>query len=234
MHGTFLNLIIYLFLAPSLNQQKSLQATMSGQDNGEEFDTIFSCRRSGLPFPSNAKVVDNIGDVDVPVLICLAGFPDTASVWDPLVHQPELQSSHHVIALGLPGNHLDKLPSNHRWGYTIDEIQEALHKVVLYCQRHGAKTIHLVCHDWGATYGFLYVQEHKQENHIQKYAALDIGIMKPNDMPLVEILKMMAYMIWFAVCFVASNLLGGTFASVLLSLYPWKAIGPLNDKEVSI
>ena len=194
--------------------------------SGEELDTIFSCQRSGLPFPSNKKD-------SVPVLICLAGFPDTASVWDPLVHQPELQRSHHIIALGLPGYHLDKLPSDHTWGFTIDEIQEALHKVVLYCRRNDSKNIHLLGHDWGALYGYIYVQEHKDDNLIQKYAALDIGISKPSEMPLAGTLKAIGYMVWLALCFVVNNLLGSSFASVLIKLYPWKYIGPLNWKEVS-
>ena len=225
-----LNLFVYLFLAPSLHRQNSLQAgstIMSGHQDNQALDTIFSCKRSGLPLLSTANNAK-----DTPVLICLAGFPDTASVWDPLVHQPELQTSHHIIALGLPGNHLDALPADHKWGYTIEEIQEALHKVVLYCSRQGAKQIHLLCHDWGASYGFLYVQEHKTDKLVQKYAALDIGIFKPKDMPLVGLLRMVSYMMWFAMCFVASNIFGGPFASFLLRLYPWKAVGPLNDKEV--
>ena len=205
-----------------------------------EIETIFSCQRSGLPFPTSETTKEKRNSNAIkntpPILICLAGFPDTASVWDPLIHQPELQSSHHIIALGLPGNHLDALPPDHTWGYTIDEIQDALHKIVFYCHKHGATNIHLLCHDWGAAYGYLYVQEHNKEDNllVQKYAALDIGIFKPKEMPVVGLLRMVSYIIWFAMCFVINNILGGTVASFVMGLYPWKTIGPLNDKEVRI
>jgi len=227
--------LVYFFLASSPKRQRHylpvtsciITATVrkmgaQQQEQQDVLDTIFSCQRSGLPFSK-----------DTPVLICLAGFPDTASVWDPLVHRPELATSHHVIAMGLPGNHLNELPADHKWGYTIDEIQEALHRVVLYCHRNGAKIIHLLCHDWGANYGYLYVQEHKDEALVQKYAALDIGIFNPYQMPKVGMLKFIGYMLWFAFVFVTNNLIGSNMASKLIKVYPWKLIGPLNDEEVS-
>lgn len=194
----------------------------------EDLDTVFDCQRSGLPYPPKK------GQDDVPVLICLAGFPDTAAVWSPLVNDAKLQRSHHIIALGLPGLQLDELPADHKWGYTNDEIQQELHKVVLYCHRlhpNNKAAIHLLAHDWGAAYCYLYVEEHASQ--INKYAALDVGLLKVPELPITNILRVLAYFWWLAAVFVVHNLVSKYWASRLIKIYPWGAIGPLFNDEVS-
>lgn len=191
----------------------------------EELKTVFDFHRSGLPYPPIEVTKDT------PILLCLAGFPDSASVWDPLTNHKELQSTHHVITMGLPGFQEDKLPDDHKWGYSLEEIQEELHQVVLYCHRRhpcNQATIHLVGHDWGAMYCYTYIQGHAER--IDKYCALDIGLMYKTEMSLLQSLSLQGYFALFSLAFIVNNLLSKMLASLMIKLYPWGLIGPLDDK----
>ncbi|CAB9498852.1 expressed unknown protein [Seminavis robusta] len=196
----------------------------------DELDTIFDCRRSGIKYPPQSKE-----GKEVPVLICLAGFPDSASVWEPLISQKELQSTHHIVALGLPGMHRDSLPDDHRWGYSPMEILVELHKVVTKVQEmHPEKkpTIDLCAHDWGSIYAYIYVQQHPEI--IRKFVSLDIGLMEANEMPFGNTLKTVAYFLCFALAFIVRNLISASIASKVIELYPWKSIGPMTSVDTRI
>jgi pimeloyl-ACP methyl ester carboxylesterase len=188
----------------------------------EELKTIFDFQRSGLPYPPKEATKD------VPVLLCLAGFPDSASVWNPLITHKELQSTHHVIAMGLPGFQ-NELPPDHKWGYTVQEIAQELHKIVQYCHRqHPYKqaTIHLVGHDWGAHYCFYYVQNNS--DRIDKYAALDIGLVyQLSDTTLPDFLRLMGYFLLFSFAFTVQTWMSKSLASLMIEWYPWDWVGPM-------
>jgi pimeloyl-ACP methyl ester carboxylesterase len=193
----------------------------------EQLQTIFDYQVSGLAFPPPD------GKDEVPMLICLAGFPDTASVWSALTSHPELQTTHHIIALGLPGMQQDALPLDRKWGHLFDEIVAELHKIVRYCRRvHPNVKIHLCGHDWGALLCYLYLQQNPDLIH--KYASLDIGLMEAHEMPLSNTVKCFGYMFLFALVFVLQNLLGAALAVKLLDIYPWGLIGPLNKSETIV
>jgi pimeloyl-ACP methyl ester carboxylesterase len=191
----------------------------------EQLKTIFDYEVSGLAFPQDGKG-------DIPVLLCLAGFPDTASVWSALTSHAQLQTTHHIIALGLPAMQQSALPMDRKWGFSFDEIVAELHKIVRYCRRvHPNVKIHLCGHDWGAMLCYLYLQKHPDVIH--KHASLDIGLMEAHQVPLTSMMKLFGYFFLFALVFVLQNLLGPALAVKLLNIYPWRLIGPLNAQETT-
>ena len=161
---------------------------------------------------------------DVPTLILVAGFPDTATSWSRL--SKHFEETHHIIALHLPDYEKEKLSSDHFWGYSFDEISSGLLEVIKPHYDAGSK-IHLVGHDWGSLYA--QILESKYPNLLHKLILLDVGKVKFTELSLKAIksnILILMYQIWLAFAFLISRVTE-TIALIWILSYPWDFIGPV-------
>lgn len=164
-----------------------------------------------------------------PVLILLSGFPDTASSWSRL--SPHFASTHHILALAMPGYEDDTLPPHLRWGYRLPDIVSAFSGLIQPYKDLGCP-IHLVGHDWGALIVLLFAAAVDAINQgptklIDKLVVLDVGVVDLKELNFKQIAVMLCYQGFFAFIFYISRFLPREgWALPLLLLYPWSLIGP--------
>lgn len=172
-------------------------------------------------------IYDKISGLDItptstpPVIIFLAGFPDTVKSWSRL--KPHFESTHHVVTLALPDYESNKL--NKFWGYSFTEIINNIKQLIhYYREEKGCKTIHLVGHDWGSYMVSLFSSRYP--HLVTKLVLLDIGVMVPTEMDVKTFLVNASYVLYLAFMFLLSRIIFDKFVLVLIGLYPWYFIGP--------
>jgi hypothetical protein len=74
---------------------------------------ILKVHRSGLP-------VVGKDDELPPVLIMIAGLPDTAATWTAFAKH--FESSYHVVTMAYPFMDQESLPSDRKWGYSTKRL----------------------------------------------------------------------------------------------------------------
>jgi cis-3-alkyl-4-acyloxetan-2-one decarboxylase len=79
-------------------------------------------------------------------LVFVQGWPDDASLWDDAV--AALAAKYRCVRVTLPNFGGDRTA---RWGYTTDEIVDALGELLRTAGR--GKPVTLVLHDWGCYWG---------------------------------------------------------------------------------
>jgi pimeloyl-ACP methyl ester carboxylesterase len=128
-------------------------------------------------------------------IVFIQGWPDSASLWDEAV--AALGSTYRCVRVTMPN--FDGQRSV-RWGYTTDEIVDALTELVREAAKNGPVT--LVLHDWGAYWG--YPVHHRVPELVSRVVGVDIGAhFKPG---LGGALGITAYQSWLFGAF----LLGGS------------------------
>jgi len=167
-----------------------------------------------------------------PVLIMIAGFPDSNGTWDTLAPLFEEQK-YHVVTMAYPGidpADVPRLERERRWGYDLDAVVAALLQLIQEYREMGCTTVFLLGHDWGS-FPVLRVA-HDYPTAITAVVSEDIGIVAPiYSLRLKSILVILGYQWLFVTIFIVTRLLpvgmGNWFCQTALWLYPWRLIGPV-------
>eukprot|EP01116_Phalansterium_solitarium_P013406 TRINITY_DN30765_c0_g1_i1.p2 TRINITY_DN30765_c0_g1~~TRINITY_DN30765_c0_g1_i1.p2 ORF type:complete len:279 (-),score=95.79 TRINITY_DN30765_c0_g1_i1:172-1008(-) len=116
------------------------------------------------------------GNAKGPTLLFVHGWPDDASLFEPMAKQ--LEPTYRCVRVTLP-NYGPLGPENpqSRRGVNLDEIVALLHEAVLDVQRDAGRPeepVTLVLHDWGCTFG--YELEARYPDLVRGVVGLDIGL----------------------------------------------------------
>lgn len=106
--------------------------------------------------------IDGQGDQ---AILMLHGWPDTLKLWDATVEQ--LKSRWCCIRFTLPGYDI----AGPKRAASADEIVTLIRRVIEVANR--GRPLVLMVHDWGAYYGYRFVQAHPQL--VSRLIGLDIG-----------------------------------------------------------
>lgn len=130
-------------------------------------------------------------------IVFIQGWPDDASLWDEAV--AALGSTYRCVRVTLPN--FDGTRSV-RWGYTTEEIIDALVEVLRDAAKDGPVT--LVLHDWGCYWG--HPVHHRCPDLVSRVIGLDIS---PHFKPSIGgALGIVAYQSWLFWAFVFGGALG--------------------------
>ncbi len=99
-------------------------------------------------------------------IVFIQGWPDDASLWDDAV--AALAATYRCVRITMPN--FDGRRSA-RWGYTTDEIVDALVEVVRDAAKNGPVT--LVLHDWGAYWG--HPVHHRVPELVSRVVGIDVA-----------------------------------------------------------
>lgn len=160
---------------------------------------------------------------EVPTIVFLAGFPDQVKTWSKLSHF--FEDDHHVIALSLPD--YEKCDVSKFWGYSFEEIVDALHKEIILPAAESSSRLVLVGHDWGSIVCQFYVERFSPI--VDDLVLLDVGtVYNVKEIPVWVPLCQILYMLHLSLCFIVSRL-SPLLGKLLILLYPWGLIGPCPD-----
>jgi pimeloyl-ACP methyl ester carboxylesterase len=154
------------------------------------------------------------GGSSKPTIVFLAGFPDNQeSPWGPHLRASICQD-YHTVFLCLPGFETNGVPRS--WGYNFDELLNMLHATIELSTRRDEQ-IYLVGHDWGAILALKY--QNKYPNKIKKLALIDVGMLTLKTAALSQIAFLMLYQVWYALCYLVSQLFSKKLAEMLVMLF---------------
>jgi len=130
-------------------------------------------------------------------IVFIQGWPDDASLWDEAV--AALAPTYRCVRVTLPN--FDGRKSV-RWGYTTDEMVDALVDFVRDAARSGRVT--LVLHDWGAYWG--HPVHHRVPELVSRVVSVDVAAhFKPT---VGGALGIMAYQSWLFGAFLVGGPVG--------------------------
>jgi cis-3-alkyl-4-acyloxetan-2-one decarboxylase len=135
------------------------------------------------------------GNENAETIVFLQGWPDDVSLWDEAVEA--LKDRYRCVRVNMP-NYDGTIDS--RWGYTTDEIVDALVELV----RAQRRPVTLVLHDWGAYWG--HAVHHRCPDAVSRLCSIDVAPhFKPN---AKEIAAIVAYQSWLYGAFVVGGSIG--------------------------
>ncbi len=130
-------------------------------------------------------------------IVFIQGWPDDATLWDQ--HVASLSARYSCVRTTMPN--FDGRRSA-RWGYSTDEIVEALAEMVREVSADAPVT--LVLHDWGCYWGYILHQRHPEL--VARLVGLDIA---PHVEPSpAAMLGIVAYQWWLIAAFVLGGPIG--------------------------
>ncbi len=145
--------------------------------------------------PQLIPIID--GPADAATIVFIQGWPDDASLWDR--HVAALSDRYRCVRTTMPN--FDGQRSE-RWGYSTDEIVEALAQLVREVSPETPIT--LVLHDWGCYWGYLL--HHRHPDLVARVAGLDIA---PHVEPSpAAVLAIIAYQWWLIAAFMIGGPIG--------------------------
>lgn len=111
--------------------------------------------------------VSAYGDPQNPTIILVHGYPDSSTVWDPVV---EILHHHfHVVTYDVRGCGQSSEPA-WMWDYTLQKLSEDLQAVMrAVCP---TQRVHLVAHDWGSIQTWESVTDHRLKARIASYTSI--------------------------------------------------------------
>ena len=102
------------------------------------------------------------------LLVFLHGWPDTTSLWDPIIGP--LEADYYVLNVSYPNfSQKEKTPK----GIDFDDILDRLKTTIEQVNDTNRKIV-VVSHDWGAMYSYWFDQ--KYPNFITEIISLDVGL----------------------------------------------------------
>lgn len=155
------------------------------------------------------------GRKDGPLMVFMAGFPDNeTSGWGDVVPK-ELAKQYHLLFLCMPdyqkGNKVYK-----PWGYSFADILERMHNTIVSVNKNNEKII-LVSHDWGAFLGLVFENTYPQL--VKKLVLLDVGMLKPEEAPVKDLLIILCYQWWFAIAYLIARVINVSIADGIFKLF---------------
>jgi pimeloyl-ACP methyl ester carboxylesterase len=132
-------------------------------------------------------------------IVFIQGWPDNASRWDGAV--AALRDGYRCVRTTLPNFGGDR---SARWGFSTDEIVEALADLIRDAGR--GKPVTLVLHDWGCYWG--HAVHHRYPELVARVAGLDIAPhYKPSSVGAAA--GVLAYQWWLFFAFAVGEPVGG-------------------------
>lgn len=157
----------------------------------------------------------DIGCKSKPPVVLVAGFPDDQlSAWHPKF-LAELQISHRIIALCLPGYDSAPNAAAISWGFDFEQLISSMNST-LDSILSPEQTFHLIGHDWGSVVAQFYQNSHP--NRINRLVLLDVGQnLEPSSMKEAFVISF--YQIWFAASFVMAKLVHTRVADLIFKSF---------------
>lgn len=94
------------------------------------------------------------GDSGAPVLVCVHGYPDNATLWEPVAEL--LADDFQVVTYDVRGAGHSDHPSSTK-AYTLDRLQEDFRAVI--DQVSPDQPVHVLAHDWGSIQSWHFVTD---------------------------------------------------------------------------
>jgi pimeloyl-ACP methyl ester carboxylesterase len=107
------------------------------------------------------------GEPTAPVLICVHGYPDNATLWGPVAEL--LAEDFRVIAYDVRGAGESDHPK-HTSAYTLDRLQEDFQAVVDHVA--GRQAVHVLAHDWGSIQAWHFVTDPALQPRIASFTSI--------------------------------------------------------------
>ncbi|MFC6157390.1 alpha/beta fold hydrolase [Kribbella jiaozuonensis] len=98
--------------------------------------------------------VYDYGNPDAPTLICVHGYPDNASLWEPVAER--LTADFHVVTYDVRGAGTSDQPSATS-AYTLDRLQEDFEAVLEHTAPN--QPVHVLAHDWGSIQAWHFITD---------------------------------------------------------------------------
>lgn len=108
------------------------------------------------------------GPLSAPTVLFVHGFPDNGTLWDRQVKG--LKDTYRCICVDLPG-YGEGTPES-----PPPDFPETVQRLVATLEAAGVaaeEAVHLVCHDWGAAYGYLFAEAHPAK--VASLVCVDVG-----------------------------------------------------------
>ncbi|HEX4879719.1 MAG TPA: alpha/beta fold hydrolase, partial [Limnobacter sp.] len=107
------------------------------------------------------------GEPHNPTIILVHGYPDSSTVWDPVVDI--LQHHFHVVTYDVRGCGNSTEPA-WMWDYSLTKLSEDLQAVMrAVCP---TQPVHLLAHDWGSIQSWESVTDHRLKARIASYTSI--------------------------------------------------------------
>jgi pimeloyl-ACP methyl ester carboxylesterase len=107
------------------------------------------------------------GDPDAPVLICIHGYPDNATLWQPVAER--LASAFRVIAYDVRGAGDSDQPAG-RAAYHLDRLEEDFLAVLDAVAPD--RPVHVLAHDWGSIQAWHFVTSASTRGRIESFVSI--------------------------------------------------------------
>jgi pimeloyl-ACP methyl ester carboxylesterase len=107
------------------------------------------------------------GDPDAPVLICVHGYPDNASLWKPVAER--LAADFRIIAYDVRGAGDSDQPSG-RAAYHLDRLEEDFLAVLDAVSPD--RPVHVLAHDWGSIQAWHFVTSDSARGRIESFVSI--------------------------------------------------------------
>lgn len=131
-------------------------------------------------------------------LLFIQGWPDDPSLWDEAV--AVLGARYKCVRITLPNFGSDR--KHARWGYTTEEIVDAICELLRELGREHPVT--LVLHDWGCYWG--HAAHHRMPEYVSRVASFDVA---PHFAPSGRgAVGFVAYQSWLLTAFLVGGSLG--------------------------
>lgn len=127
-------------------------------------------------------------------------YADALSGWGPLLEI--LKPKYKIISLCIP--QFENNSKTKKWGYSFDELISEMDKTLVSVI--GNQPFTLITHDWGAFLGYKY--ENVYGSKVKKMISMDIGLLRPEDGRIYQMLVITIYQVWFAVAYAFSQIFG--------------------------
>ena len=188
-----------------------------------------SSESDALPLPRlEPKVSGRPLTPDAPVMVLLAGWPDTHDMW---AHQVRaFADEYHIVSLTTPD--YDRASLRRRWGYNLTEVLEMMARSLDAHLGPARRIDVIIAHDWGAIWGYHLLQG-AAADRVGRLVAVDIGAESHDDPtrpaelpgnPLFLVPYQMVFASLFAVGTIVSPALAQTILDAFWSLMPY--VGP--------
>lgn len=160
------------------------------------------------------KVAEVRGNLSGKVICFLSGFPDDHfSAWPPQMID-ELGKQFKLLFICLPeynAGHMIK----RKWGYSFDEVIDMVNVVV--DEHTKAVPCFVVGHDWGSVVALLF--QNKYPAKVSRMCLLDVGIARPEHLPIIGLVLILMYQLWWAFSYVISQALSFKLGDVMFKSY---------------
>ena len=150
-------------------------------------------------------------------MVLLAGFPDDQhSGWGSIPMDLAKEYNCRLLCLCFPDHETGA--KTKKWGYDCEDLLTMLNNTIDHLVPDKSKKIYFVGHDWGSFYGLMY--ENRYPQRVEKLIAIDVGVISSISSPKIsDLLKLVLYQHWFAICYFISQAINFNLGNYLFKLF---------------